>query len=260
VTNAKTNAPKGKVAAEIARGFFGLQLRYADALARTGVAPLAGAITFHTNLHRLFAYGNLGKDKPDPAFLDLVGRAVSAPDEAARLDLIITAYADRPEDAWSSDRCPFGKHFACEEPNAEGVVRIHFRNKANADAVGPLDISNTEYRRTELKEMFGHVARTWPQAKTVNGASWLYNTEAYRRLFPAEYTASRTPLLGPRSTHGLSHWGQFLDFRGYLKPNVAETFYANLKALDPKQPWLAFPYPVLQTTAPFEVFSREYGV
>jgi hypothetical protein len=139
-------------------------------------------------------------------------------------------------------------------------VRIHFRNRVNTDAVGPLDVSNIPQRRSDLTAMFGHVAHTWPQTKSVVGGSWLYNTEGYCRLFPKEYAASRTPLLGPRPIHGLSTWGQFLDFRGTVKPAIVETFYRNLDTLDVAQPWLSFPYQVLTTTAPFDAFRREYGI
>jgi hypothetical protein len=252
--------PKGKAAAEISRGLFNVQLRFADVFSVKAGMPLAEAITWHTNFHRLFAYGNLSKEAPDPEFLALVDRAIAAPDPAARLDRFVAAYADRPHDPWPSDRFPFGKHFACEAPNADGVVRIHFRNRVNDDATGPLHASRIAERRADLTEMFGHVARAWPQARSVMGASWLYNTEGYRRLFPKTFADSRTPLLGPRPIHGLSTWGQFLDFRGAVKPQIAEAFYQNLKTLDPSQPWLSFPYQVLTTTAPFEAFRREYGV
>jgi hypothetical protein len=58
--------------------------------------------------------------------------------------------------------------------------------------------------------------------------------------------------------HGLSTWGQFLDFRGHVKPAVTETFFRNLETLDATQPWLSFPLQVLTTRAPFEAFKREY--
>jgi hypothetical protein len=251
---------KGLAAAENSRGFFGVQLRYADALSAKAGIPPAEAIIFHTNLHRLFAHGNLSKMPPDEAFASLVRDAIALADPTARLDLFVAAFAERPPDPWPPDRFPFGRHFACEAPNEEGVVRIHFRSRYDGESVGPLHVSNIALRRADLAGMFAFVAKRWPEAKTVNGASWLYNTEGYRRLFPAEFGASRTPLLGPRSTHGLSSWGQFIDFRGQVKPAIAETFFRNLESLDPAQPWLAFPYQVLATTAPFEVFRREYGV
>jgi hypothetical protein len=254
------SSPKGIEAAEISRGFFGVQLDYADALAAKACMPVNDAIIWQTNFHRLFAYGNLAKMGPDREFVALVGEAAAIRDPAARLDLLIAAYAGRPFDPWPSDRFPFGRCFACEAPSEDGVVRIHFRHRYQNDAAGPLHASNIAQRRADLAEMFGFVARRWPETKAVNGASWLYNTEGYRRLFPKEFADSRTPLVGPRPIHGLSTWGQFLDFRGAVKPPIVETFKQNLKSLDPSQPWLVFPYPVLKTIAPFEAFRREYGV
>lgn len=251
---------KGVAVAEIARDFFGVQLRYADVLSDMAGLPLAEAITFHTNLHRLFAYGNLSKQAPDPAFLALVEKVAALDNAPAQLDVVIAAYADRPPDPWPSDRFSFGEHFACEAPNADGAVRIHFRNRFNTADRGPLHASNTAQRRTELKKMFTFAAERWPEAKAVVGQSWLYNTEAYRRLFPADYAASRAPLIGPRPIHGLSTWGQFLDFRGHVKPVIVAHFEQNLASLDIDQPWLSFPYQVLTTTAPFASFRREYGI
>jgi hypothetical protein len=240
--------------------FFGVQLEYAAALAARADMPLADAIIWHTNFHRLFAYGNLAKMPPDPEFAALAVEVAGIAGPAARLDRLIAAYATRPHDPWPPDRFPFGPHFACEAPNEEGVVRIHFRNRVNTDSVGPLHASNVARRRAELTEMFGHIAGRWPETKAVNGASWLYNTEGYRRLFPRVFADSRTPLAGPRPIHGLSTWGQFLDFRGHVKPPVVEAFRQNLESLDLAQAWLVFPYQVLKTAAPFEAFRREYGV
>jgi hypothetical protein len=251
---------KGLAAAEVSRGFFGVQLDYAGALAAKAGMPLADAIIWHTNFRRLFAYGNLSKMPPAPEFMALVGEVAAIRDPAARLDHLVVAHAARPYDPWPSDRFPFGSHFACEAPNEDGVVRIHFRNRVNSDSVGPLHASNVVRRREELTEMFGHVASRWPETKAVHGASWLYNTEGYRRLFPKMFADLRTPLVGPRPIHGLSTWGQFLDFRGGVKAPIAETFRQNLKSLDPAQAWLSFPYQVLTTTAAFDAFRREYGV
>jgi hypothetical protein len=83
---------KGMAVAEIAREFFGVQLHYAGVLSAKAGMPLAEAITFHTNFHRLFAYGNLGKMKPDPEFVALVRDVVALAPEM-RLDHLIAAYA-----------------------------------------------------------------------------------------------------------------------------------------------------------------------
>lgn len=251
---------KGPAEAEIARGFFDIQLRYADMLSSRAGQPLAEVITWHTNLHRLFAFGNLSKEAPAPAFLELAENAASIRQPAERLNYLINAYATRPFDDWPSDRFRSGNHFSCEAPGNDGAVRIHFRNRANPDPVGPLDASNFEKRRSELAAMFAFITGRWPQATVIEGASWLYNLEAYRRLFPAAYAHSRSPKTGPRPTHGLSTWGQFINFRGALKDSIGQRFLASLPQLDPAEPWRIFPYQVLVTRAPLEAFRREYGV
>ncbi len=250
---------KGVDAAEIARGHFDLQLRFAEVLAARAPMPLAEAITFHTNLHRRFAYGNLSKQSPAPEFTSLAGQAAALPDHQARLDLMVAAFASRDDEGLPPHLFDFGC-FRCEAPDERGHVRIHFGNRDSADGAGPLDRSKTARRRDELARMTGFLATTYPAAKAIDGGSWLYNTEAYRRLFPHEFAASRTPLEGPRSIHGSSSWGQFLDFRGRVKPNLRDDFLARLALLDPQRPWLLFPLPVLMTTAALKTFRREYGV
>jgi len=42
----------------------------------------------------------------------------------------------------------------------------------------------------DLAGLFEHVKRTLRQPPQVVGASWLYNLDAYRRLFPAPYLAT----------------------------------------------------------------------
>lgn len=252
--------PKGMTVAVIARDFFGVQLHYADVLSAKAGMPLVDAITFHTNFHRLFAYGNLSKQSADLGFLALANRVAAIRSADERLDTLINAYADRPPDPWPCDRFAFGNHFACEAPNTAGAVRIHFRNRFNNDARGPLHASNFDQRRVDLTEMFSFVADRWPTATAFVGQSWLYNTEAYCRLFPPAYAASRAPLSGPRPIHGLSTWGQFLDFRGRAKPAIVDTFKRNLDGLDVDQAWLSFPYQVLTTTGPMQAFRDEYGV
>src|SRR5262245_4061079 len=65
VTEAQASAGKGRAAAEISRGLFDVQLRFSFVFSARSGLPLAEVITWHTNLHRLFAYGNLSKQAPD---------------------------------------------------------------------------------------------------------------------------------------------------------------------------------------------------
>jgi hypothetical protein len=252
-------APKGIAAAEISREHFELQLRFAQALAGRSGKPLVETLTFSTNLHRKFAYGNLSRQPPDPEWLALAERIAALPDRADRLDLVVAAFAARPEEGLPDHLFDFGC-FRCEAPDERGHVRIHFGARDSDGDVGPLDRSKVPRRRAELAAMTAFVAKEYPEAKAVDGGSWLYHTEAYRRLFPPAFAASRTPYVGARSIHGSSSWGQLVDFRGAVKPAMREPFLARLPDLDPTQPWLIFPLQVLMTTAPFSAFRAEYSV
>ena len=85
--------------------------------------------------------------------------------------------------------------------------------------------------------MYAHIKRFHAEAKKVIGSSWLYNREAYTRLFPREYgqsaRASRLGLVG----RGL--WGQLRTF---------------------EQQGRCFPYQMLIVEAPIELFYAFYGI
>jgi hypothetical protein len=138
-------------------------------------------------------------------------------------------------------------------------VRIHFDNVEPDEETGPLARTRIEARRAELVAMFGFVRERHPEAKSVYGGSWLYNLEAYRRLFPSAYGDSRRPPERARLS-GTSSWGQFLDRRGGLKADLAARLIAGLDTLDLQAPWRAFPLPTLATEAPIETFYAFYGV
>ena len=53
------------------------------------------------------------------------------------------------------------------------------------EAMAPLAIERLGQRFAELATLFEHVKRTLRQPLRVVGASWLYNLDAYRRMFPA---------------------------------------------------------------------------
>jgi hypothetical protein len=107
--------------------------------------------------------------------------------------------------------------------------------------------------------MFAHLKSRHPEAETVAGASWLYHTEAYRRLFPADYVASRIEA-GEVRLNGMSSWGQFLTHSGAVKPALGDLFLANFKTLDPDQPWLIFPLRPLLVSAPVASFYAHFGL
>ena len=91
------------------------------------------------------------------------------------------------------------------------------------------------------------------------GASWLYNVEAYRRLFPNSYLA--TARATPHCFQHLPLWGQFLDRHGAVREKPARDFLDRLEhqssvdGLD-----RCFPFQALSVEAPAQHFYGFYGL
>ncbi|MEK9160448.1 MAG: hypothetical protein AAB440_00210 [Patescibacteria group bacterium] len=155
--------------------------------------------------------------------------------------------------------------FNCEYNPEEHAVTIHFQNDER-DVTGPLIEEKIYRRRRELRDMFMLVRRLYPDAEVVRGNSWLYNLEAYRRLFPEKYTAH---LLLETSAHvfarGQQIWGQFLDHKRHLKSDDARReFIQNLYALgdtiSDQDLMNLFPLKSYKAEGPIEDFYRMYGI
>jgi hypothetical protein len=232
------------------RDYFELQLLFAARLADIqGLGP-GEAVARYTNLRKRF-----GLDAPEGAgeWARYVEGFEAAGGAAAGLDRTVRFHAQAPRDAGSADQARFGC-FACVAPAEDGVVRIHFTNRTGDPDVGPLAAARMPERLSELRAMFGFVCETWPQARSVVGGSWLYNLEAYRRLFPPAYGGSAQAVEGPLRLTGSSTWGQVLDHRGRVKPAIRDHLLARLDGLDPEAPWRAFPLRALRASAPIEAF------
>src|SRR5207244_8295188 len=104
-------------------------------------------------------------------------------------------------------------------------VRLHFRN-AETDGLSPLGIEHRGQRLADLAALFDHVKLTVREPVRVAGASWLYNIEAYRRLFPASYLSTAHVLRG-RFRH-MPLWGQFVNRRGEIRASVKNQFLERL--------------------------------
>ncbi|WP_337189048.1 hypothetical protein [Phenylobacterium sp.] len=239
--------------------YFEAQLRLAGHMAGLTGVSLGEAAWRYTNFHRRFGYGS-----PDEATrAGPAGNPWRAYATALEAADGLAAQVRATQDAFMNgqdERLPlpgqdgFGC-FACEAPRPDGAVRIHFFNADTDGAGGPLAAGKAPRRRAELARMTAHVRREHPQARTIRGKSWLYNLEAYRRLFPADYVASRTPAKGPLHLTGTSSWGQLIDSREAIRPELRDAFVANLSRLDPDAPWRAFPLRVLSVEAPIESFE-----
>ncbi|WP_343633913.1 hypothetical protein [Roseateles sp.] len=102
--------------------------------------------------------------------------------------------------------------------------------------------------------MFEHIQRYHPSARTVRGASWLYNIAAYNRLFPEVYWRSAAVARGKLNMTGASTWGQVLDWRDQVKTEARDALLNRLPQMNPEQPWRVFPLQCLVPAAPIESF------
>lgn len=239
--------------------YFEAQLRLAARMAELTGRPLGEMAFEHTNLNRRFGLGFAGIVPPTEAWLAYAEGLEAAPDLPARVEVTRAMFESSPEEVLPR---PGETGFGCfaHEPATDGVVRIHFFNLDTDEAGGPLASSKVARRKAELAAMVANVRARHPDAHTIRGGSWLYNIEAYRRLFPPDYTASRHIQPGRLHLTGTSSWGQLIDSREVIRSDVRDALFANLASLDPQTPWTAFPYRVLRVEAPIESFVRFYGV
>ncbi|BBK42238.1 hypothetical protein STVA_22580 [Allostella vacuolata] len=240
------------------RPYFDLQLRFAAAMAAALGIPLAASVARNTDFHRRFGLGRLGGGAGGPEWQSYLAALAGLAGDAERLDWTCETFlraADEPPDGRAAFGC-----FAFDPPDAGGVVRLHFRPADRRGGTGPLARDKAADRRAELGRLVGHVRQAFPAARTVRGASWLYNVEAYRRLFPPAYAASAAIVDRLERYEGGSSWGQFLDHRGAVKADLADRFVAGLVTLDPARPTLAFPLPLCRAEAPIACFAEFYGI
>ena len=214
--------------AERLRGYFEVQLVLAETMAEGTARPLSDCCLEFTNLHRRFGLGRVDGGAHSAAWTRYAAGLEQRASRADRLAWTVGCFVDAPPEARATQA--FGC-FSYELIDAEQIVRIHFSNRDSADDRGPLVRAKADRRRSELREMFGHIQARHPSAREVMGGSWLYNLEAYRRLFPPDYAASA--FLPPRvRLDGTSSWGQLLDFRGCVKPAVRQALLDNIANLD----------------------------
>lgn len=238
--------------------WFEIQLRLARRMADLTGETVARCARDHTNFHRRFG---LSDDRAPvaPLWTRYAEQLDRLSDLADQVSWTQDIYREAPDEPALAGRTLFGC-FACEVPSSEGVVRIHFSNRDTDESGGPLVKAKISARVAEITAMLRHIRGVHPGAIRIQGGSWLYHIEAYRRLFPPDYVASRTPWTGRITLTGTSSWGQLIDSRERIRPDIRDALIANLETLDPAAPWRAFPFQVLSVTAPMESFYRHFGV
>lgn len=116
---------------------------------------------------------------------------------------------------------PFGC-FSYHYEEDDKSIKLHFSNNDTSE-FGPLSKERIEVRKIELVEMFKEIKNKYPVAQNVKGKSWLYNFEAYKRLFPSPFVKSLKEYVGDEWKY-MTLWGQFLDSKGSVKADLANDF------------------------------------
>ena len=93
---------------------------------------------------------------------------------------------------------------------------------------------------------------------SVRGVSWLYNLEAYRRLFPRSFAMSIQAIKVPLHLNGSSTWGQVLNWRQDVKPGMRDALLSRMTMMRPEAPWEAFPFQALTATSDVAEFYDHF--
>jgi hypothetical protein len=236
-----------------AKAFFDLQLQFADKVAGLSGLPFGDALFEYTNLYIRFG---LGRDF-DPAHPTWREYLVGLQDTSDSREWTYRFYLTRSE---AMAAPPVVATFGCFSYAllSGNRIRLHFGN-AETDGRSPLASERRAQRVADLTALFAHVKQARRDAVQVVGASWLYNLDAYRRLFPPSYVATAR-VIGHRFRH-MPLWGQFLDRHGQIRENLTRPFLERLE----RQPSLdglgrCFPLQVLSPEASALEFYDFYGL
>ena len=235
-----------------AKAFFDLQLQFAQRVATLSGLPLARILLDYTNLYIRFGLGR-GFDPAHPAWREYLGGLQDANDIR---EWTYGFYLRRPDAMAAPGIVATFGCFSYARLN-DDRIRLHFEN-ADTDGHSSLGIDRIGHRLADLAALFGHLKRTLPQPLQVVGASWLYNLDAYRRLFPTPYLEAAHVI---HRFQNMPLWGQFLDRYGEVKENMARPFLERLacqSSLDGVGE--CFPFPVLSVEASVREFYDFYGI
>lgn len=240
---------------EYPREFFDLQIEVVRKVMEIEGIPLSEALSQYTTFYRRF---NIGKsfDPNNPIWQEFI----STLNEGNLSDKVYEFYLKRKNIELPLD--PNRKKFGCftfEYLEEDKCIRAHFGNKEEDGS--PLSYANLAKRLAELHNLFQYAKDNYPQAKIVRGNSWLYNLEAYRRLFPPQYTQDLQPVITSSRFRGFSGWGQFFDKNTKIRPESVKLFKEKLvQAKNMNEVLDSLPLQTFKVEGRVEDFYNFYGI
>ena len=237
----------------LSKAFFDLQFQFAETVAVLSGLPRARTLLEYTNFYIRFGLGR-GFDPANPSWQEYLAGLGDSPDG---LDWTYRFYVMRsgtppPSTAVATFGC-FSYGWLSGER-----IRLHFQN-AETDGRSPLALDRRDQRMAELATLVAHARGTGRHPLRLVGASWLYNLDAYRRLFPPSYLATAQVIRGRFQRMPL--WGQFVDRHGKIRDDLAHQLLDRLgrqSAVEDLDD--CFPFQVLSLEAPVTDFCDFYGV
>lgn len=233
--------------------FIHLQLQFAKKLSALLNIDLDEGLAEHTVFRQLLDVSISREDQRDPLWQQFVRGCKEQLDAASWAYNFYQQHA-APEREATQPR--FGC-FTFAYPFREmPVVRLHFENLTNQSVLKSAQVNE---RQAELRALFAYGRQHHPEAERVRGGSWLYNIEAYRRLFPDEYIKTAEGV--GYETGFFALWGQFLQADGHVRAASVAQFLKDIEQQTTVEGCLhCFPYEVLRPECPIEVFNSFYGV
>lgn len=231
--------------------FFEFQLQFAQHLTKQFHLSLSDALYNYTTFSTVFG---------DDNWTEYVTHLEGVPDVNAwtyQWYLKVRLEDPKPHDTIFHGHPLFGCFYYLVRD--ETIIRIHF-TKNDALSLRPLSHERMTTRQNDLRAMFHHISNHVPTVTTVLGNSWLYNLEAYCRLYPPAYIAG-LPVSDEAEFQFLAFWGQCFDYKWNPKPTITQVILENLKMTKSLHHlrW-CFPYQALQPSCAISAFYKFYGI
>jgi hypothetical protein len=235
--------------------FFELQLIFAQKIADLSQQPLNEILLHYTAFYRI-----LGLDwSLDPTNSVWQTYTQGLQQAAEKMDFTHQFYLQRYS---AIPKFTDEEHWGCfsyEHLPEKRAIHLHFGDQ-DTSIYGPLSHRRIDVRTSELRAMFQQIQQRHPDAILVQGGSWLYNWEAYRRLFPPAFGQSAQKEQ-KFTLAGRNIWGQFLRRRASVHQETMSLFLERVSQLKRAEDYSqCFPYPNVRTEALINQFYEFYGV
>jgi hypothetical protein len=231
--------------------FFALQLLFARKISSVGELPIADSLSKHSCLREIFGLRRSHNYVDETCTWQNIIKKIAAEEKPA--SWLQQHYSllniPRPYNKNNARYGPFS--YALTGLNGH-IARLLFFAQAVAF---PLRSEFLADRRNDLSMMFKDVKLLAPGVLKVRGGSWLYNINAYRRIFPPVYVASAKP--NGYETDSMALWGQFLLRNGDIRAGEVTKFLTQLNlARTVSDCLLSFPLEVLRPECDIGAFSE----